>query len=131
MLFSTGITVALLATDLTETRGRSRSILVFYFLAAASPQCCRPTAHPGGEGRTSAAGQGPLVSIWRGVANYSVPSAALFLRFLRVGVGMRVFSPYMSERNQPDSGGKCHPHFPPCQLGERGGVSSGTSGLLL
>lgn len=66
MLFSTGITVALLATDLTETRGRSRSILVFYFLAAASPQCCRPTAHPpGGQNIRSRTGPPRLHLAWR------------------------------------------------------------------
>lgn len=55
--------------------------------------------------------------------------AALFPCFLRAG--MAVLSPYTSEGNQPESGGKCHPNIFPCLPGEWEDLGFSTSRLLL
>lgn len=49
-----------------------------------------------------------------------------------VGCFVSPLSPYVSQRNHPESGGKCHPNFFPCQLGEwETTLASSTSELLL
>lgn len=65
MLFSTGITVALLAADLTvKCEAIAEASWCFTFWLQLRPSAADRQRIPGG-GRTSVAGQGPLVSVWR------------------------------------------------------------------
>lgn len=65
MFFSTGITVALLATDLTVKREAvAEASWYFTFWLQLRPSAADLQRIPGG-GRTCAAGQDPLVSICR------------------------------------------------------------------